>query len=73
MQRNDPPALLLTWCAGVGEVGKKQTSVIFAIVTYHEHDLPLEQVIVDETAGNAGEILDCLHVFELIPQCDMRR
>lgn len=44
------------------------TAVVFAIVRYHEHDLPFEDVAPDETATYARNVLVALHQLELATQ-----
>lgn len=42
------------------------TTVVFAVIVYHEHYLPFEYVaVVDETARDAGEIFAGVDLFEL--------
>lgn len=36
-----------------------------AFVGQHEHDLPLIDAVVDQTAADAGNILVALHLLEL--------
>lgn len=54
----------------IGERGGEggQTTVVFAIVVDHEHDLPLEGVVIDQSTRNAREILRFLHFLELAEQ-----
>ena len=39
-----------------------------ALVGQHEHDLPLKDVVVDQTAADAGDVLVALHLLELATQ-----
>lgn len=42
------------------------TAVVFAIIRYHEHHLPLKDVaIVDETARDTRKVLVALHLLQL--------
>lgn len=45
--------------------GGERTAVVFAVVADHEHDFPLEDVIVDEPARDPREVFSVLHVFQL--------
>lgn len=45
-----------------------RTTVVFAIVGNHEHDLPLENVASDQTAADARDVLVALHLFQLAAQ-----
>jgi hypothetical protein len=39
-----------------------------AFVGQHEHDLPLKDAVVDQTAADAGNVLVALHLLELATQ-----
>jgi hypothetical protein len=39
-----------------------------ALVGQHEHDLPLKDAVVDQTAADAGNVLVALHLLELATQ-----
>jgi len=41
------------------------TSVVFTVVTDHEHDFPLKYVVIHKPAGDPWQVLRSLHVFEL--------
>ena len=45
-----------------------RTAVVFAVVGNHKHDLPFENVIPNETAADAGDVLVALHELELATQ-----
>ena len=47
---------------------KPLTTVVFAIVGNHEHDLPLEDVVANQPATYAGYVLVALHELELATQ-----
>lgn len=54
------------------ERGRGQTTVVFAIIGYHEHHLPFEDVVVHQATRYPGEVFGGLHVFELTgeePSC----
>lgn len=38
-----------------------RTAVVFAVVRYHKHDLPFEDVTPNKTATYAGDVLIALH------------
>lgn len=42
-----------------------RTSVELALVVDHEHDLPVEDVVVDEAHADAGDVGVLLHLLEL--------
>lgn len=44
---------------------EEATAVVLGLVVDHEHDFPLEDVGVDEAAGDAGDGLVVLHLLEL--------
>lgn len=44
------------------------TSIKLAFIIDHKHDLPFEYIVVEQTAGNAGDIFIGLHLFELTGQ-----
>ena len=44
------------------------TAVVFAVVGNHKHDLPFENVVPNETATYAGDVLIALHELELATQ-----
>lgn len=45
------------------------STVVFAVVADHQHDFPFENVVVVyETAGDSGDVLVGLHLFELLAQ-----
>lgn len=44
------------------------TSIELAIVGNHKHDFPFEDVVADETATYAGDVLVALHLLELAAQ-----
>lgn len=47
-------------------IGGVLTSVVLAVVADHQHDLPLKDVVVvDQAAGDAGQVLGVLHLLEL--------
>ena len=37
------------------------TAIVFAIVGYHEHDFPFEDVVADEPATYPGDAFVALH------------
>ena len=41
------------------------TSVEFAVVSYDQHDFPLEDVATDESTAYSRYVLATLHLFEL--------
>ena len=41
------------------------TTVIFAVVINHEHDLPFEDIVIDEPTRDARKIFRLLHLLEL--------
>jgi hypothetical protein len=45
--------------------GERHTTVVFAVVADHERDFPLKNIVIDETAGDSGEVFGGLHVFQL--------
>lgn len=51
---------------GEGQTGAEEAStVVLCFVVDHEHDFPLEDVGVDQPAGDAGYALVVLHLLEL--------
>lgn len=58
------------YLGGAGDWGDKgrdcvHTTIVFAVVTNHQHHLPLEDIVVHQPAGNSREVLCRLHVLEL--------
>lgn len=47
---------------------QRLTAIILAIVGNHKHDLPFEDVVPNETAAYAGDVLIALHQLELATQ-----
>lgn len=45
-----------------------RTTVVFAVIGDHEHDLPFEDVVADKTAAYAGDVFVGLHLLELAAQ-----
>ena len=45
-----------------------RTAIVFAVVRNHKHDLPFEDVIINETATYARDVLVALHQLELATQ-----
>ena len=45
-----------------------RTAIVFAVVRNHKHDLPFEDVIINETATYTGDVLVALHQLELATQ-----
>jgi hypothetical protein len=41
------------------------TSVIFTVIINHQHDLPLEDIVVFEAAADARYVLVGLHLLQL--------
>jgi hypothetical protein len=39
------------------------TSIVFTVIIDHQHDLPLEDIVVFEPAANAGYVFVGLHLF----------
>lgn len=55
---------------------EEATSIISTLVVYHQHDLPLEDAVSNQTAADAWNVLIALHLFELAAQqasCRTRR
>ena len=48
--------------------GRSLTTIVFAVIGNHQHDLPLEDVVSNETATYAGNVFVALHEFELATQ-----
>lgn len=44
------------------------TTIVFAVVVDHKHDFPLEDIVVDQTTADAGNVFIGLHLFELPPE-----
>lgn len=55
--------IIIELAEGWGEKAGGSTSVVFAVVADHEHDLPFEDVVVYEPAGYSWKILCRLHVL----------
>jgi hypothetical protein len=53
-----------------GEGGKRDihTTIVFAVVVDHEHDFPLEDIVVDQATAYAGNVFVGLHLFKLPPK-----
>lgn len=52
--------------SGESQAGAEEAAAVeFGVVVDHEHDFPLEDVVIDETAGYAGYVLVVLHLLEL--------
>ena len=47
---------------------RTRTAIVFAIIRNHKHDLPFEDVIVNEAATYPGDVLVALHQLELATQ-----
>lgn len=45
-----------------------RTTVVFAVIGDHEHDLPFEDVVANKTAAYAGDVFVGLHLLELAAQ-----
>lgn len=56
-----------TWLAH-SPAPRLRTSIELCVVVNHEHDFPLEYVVVDETTADAGYALVVLHLLELPSQ-----
>lgn len=46
----------------------RHTAIVFAVVVNHEHDRPLEDIVVYQAAADAGDVFVCLHLFQLSAQ-----
>ena len=53
---------------GRRETFPRRTAIVFAIIRNHKHDLPFEDIIIDETATYPGDVLVALHHLELATQ-----
>lgn len=42
-----------------------RTAVVFAILGYHEHHFPLEDIVIHKTTTYPIEVFRVLHIFEL--------
>lgn len=51
-----------------GSLDCRRTAVEFAVVRYHQHHFPLEYVVVDQAARDAGDVLVALHLLQLAAQ-----
>ena len=53
----------------VNEIGNSaRTTVVFTVIGNHEHDLPLEDVIANQSAADARYVFVALHLLELPTQ-----
>lgn len=43
----------------------EHTAVVLAVVADHEHNFPLEDVVVDEATGDSWKVSGALHLLEL--------
>jgi hypothetical protein len=53
-----------------GRMGR-HTTIIFAVITNHEHNLPFKDIVIHQSARYSGEILRGLHVLQL--SCEKAR
>ena len=66
--RKKPPIAGVSSHHAYARLDRGLTTIVSAVVRYHEHDLPLEDVAVHQPTAYAGNIFVALHLFELAAQ-----
>ena len=51
----------------------QHTSIVFAVVVYHQHHLPLEDIGIDKAAADAWNVFVSLHLLKLATEEAGRR
>jgi hypothetical protein len=53
---------------GEGDKRDIHTTIVLAVIIDHEHDFPLENIVVDQPTAYAGNVFVGLHLFKLPPE-----